>query len=339
MSDGGAGAKGAGFGMPRVGMGTAVQGPRPEPIRRAVLKAIEAGYRHFDTAAHYETEAPIGEAAAEAVRSGAIASRADLFITSKLWCSDAHRDRVLPALRQTLWNLQMEYVDLYLVHWPVSMKPGRYKAPFTADDFVPFDMRAVWEAMEECHRLGLAKAIGVCNFSCKKLDTLLSFATIPPAVNQVEVNPVWQQRKLRELCREKGVQICAYSPLGASGTHWGSDSVMASAVLRDIAQSKGKTVAQARVPEVGVRARGLPDREELRRGADAGEPGHRRMGADGGGEAEDRRHPAAEDQPCPPLRLRPRALQVARRPLGRRDMSTRRRPLRVSRRRPTCVLL
>lgn len=103
MSDGGAGAKGAGFGMPRVGMGTAVQGPRPEPIRRAVLKAIEAGYRHFDTAAHYETEAPIGEAAAEAVRSGAIASRADLFITSKLWCSDAHRDRVLPALRQTLW--------------------------------------------------------------------------------------------------------------------------------------------------------------------------------------------------------------------------------------------
>lgn len=177
---------------------------------------------------------------------------------------------------------------MYLVHWPVSMKPGRYKAPFTADDFVPFDMRAVWEAMEECHRLGLAKAIGVCNFSCKKLDTLLSFATIPPAVNQVglhnsqccnnqkcynlflmvdllivlglrcvwfvtvrtyvqvEVNPVWQQRKLRELCREKGVQICAYSPLGASGTHWGSDSVMASAVLRVIAQSKGKTVAQAR---------------------------------------------------------------------------------------------
>uniref|UniRef100_A0A0E0KB13 NADP-dependent oxidoreductase domain-containing protein n=1 Tax=Oryza punctata TaxID=4537 RepID=A0A0E0KB13_ORYPU len=245
MSDG-AGAQGAAFAMPRVGMGTAVQGPRPEPIRRAVLKAIEAGYRHFDTAAHYETEAPIGEAAAEAVRSGAIASRGDLFITSKLWCSDAQRDRVLPALRQTLRNLQMEYVDLYLVHWPVSMKPGRYKAPFTADDFVPFDMRAVWEAMEECHRLGLAKAIGVCNFSCKKLNTLLSFATIPPVVNQVEVNPVWQQRKLRELCREKGVQICAYSPLGASGTHWGSDSVMASAVLRDIAESKGKTVAQAR---------------------------------------------------------------------------------------------
>lgn len=82
-------------------------------------------------------------------------------------------------------NLQMEYVDLYMVHWPVTMKAGRFTAPFTPEDFEPFDMRAVWEAMEECHRLGLAKAIGVCNFSCKKLETLLSFATIPPVVNQV----------------------------------------------------------------------------------------------------------------------------------------------------------
>lgn len=82
-------------------------------------------------------------------------------------------------------NLQMEYVDLYMVHWPVTMKAGRYSAPFTEEDFEPFDMRGVWEAMEECHRLGLAKAIGVCNFSRKKLETLLSIATIPPTVNQV----------------------------------------------------------------------------------------------------------------------------------------------------------
>lgn len=84
-------------------------------------------------------------------------------------------------------NLQMEYVDLYMVHWPVTMKAGRFTAPFTPEDYEPFDMRAVWEAMEECHRLGLAKAIGVCNFSCKKLETLLSFATIPPVVNQVRL--------------------------------------------------------------------------------------------------------------------------------------------------------
>ncbi|CAN6285021.1 unnamed protein product [Urochloa humidicola] len=232
-------------GLPRIGLGTAVQGPRPDPVRAAVLRAIQAGYRHFDTAAHYATEAPIGEAAAEAVRAGVVASRDELFITSKVWCADAHPDRVLPALRKTLSNLQMDYVDLYMVHWPVTMKAGRFTAPFTApEDFEPFDMQGVWEAMEECHRLGLAKSIGVCNFSCKKLETLLSFATIPPAVNQVEINPVWQQRKLREFCREKGIQLCAYSPLGAKGTHWGSDSVMDSGVLHEIAKSKGKTVAQ-----------------------------------------------------------------------------------------------
>nr|CAB3501470.1 unnamed protein product [Digitaria exilis] len=147
----------------------------------------------------------------------------------------------------------MEYVDLYMIHWPVTMKAGRFTAPFTPEDFEPFDMRGVWEAMEECHRMGLAKSIGVCNFSCKKLETLLSFATIPPAVNQVEINPVWQQRKLREFCREKGIQLCAYSPLGAKGTHWGSDSVMDSGVLHEIAKSKGKTVAQARSHTVCLR--------------------------------------------------------------------------------------
>ena len=79
----------------------------------------------------------------------------------------------------------MEYVDLYLIHWPVSTKPGRYELPFPKDEIEVFDMRSVWEAMEECNRLGLAKSIGVSNFSCKKLELLLSFAKIPPAANQV----------------------------------------------------------------------------------------------------------------------------------------------------------
>lgn len=88
--------------VPRIGLGTAVQGPKPDPVRRAVFRAIELGYRLFDTAAHYATEAPIGEAVAEAVRAGVVASRDEVFITSKVWCADAHRDRVLPALRRTL---------------------------------------------------------------------------------------------------------------------------------------------------------------------------------------------------------------------------------------------
>uniref|UniRef100_A0A0E0B763 NADP-dependent oxidoreductase domain-containing protein n=1 Tax=Oryza glumipatula TaxID=40148 RepID=A0A0E0B763_9ORYZ len=107
-----------------------------------------------------------------------------------------------------------------------------------------WDGDGVWRGMEECHRLGLARAIGVSNFSDKKLEQLLSFAVVRPAANQVEMNPMWQQRKLREVCRREGVQLCGYSPLGAKGTPWGSAAVMDSGVLHDIAQTKGKTLAQ-----------------------------------------------------------------------------------------------
>ncbi|XP_020105068.1 probable NAD(P)H-dependent oxidoreductase 1 [Ananas comosus] len=231
--------------MPRIGMGTAAYPfVSSEATQSAILHAIKLGYRHFDTAALYQSEEPLGEAVSEAVRSGVIGTRDELFVTSKLWCSDARCDRVVPALRKTLQNLQMEYIDLYLIHWPMTVKPGKYEFPFPKDEIEPFDMKSVWEAMEECLRLGLTKAIGVSNFSSKKLQALLSSAQIPPAVNQVEVNPLWQQRKLRELCVAKGIQICAWSPLGARGALWGSDGVMECAVLMEIAEAKGKTLAQ-----------------------------------------------------------------------------------------------
>lgn len=232
--------------MPRIGMGTAAYPfASTEESKSAVLRAIELGYRHFDTARIYQTEGSVGEAVAEAVRRGLISSRAEVFVTSKLWCSDAHADRVVPAMKETLRNLGMEYVDLYLVHWPASVRPGKYEFPFPKEEMAPsFDMAAVWRGMEECHRLGLARAIGVSNFSCRKLERLLSTATVPPAVNQVEVNPVWQQGKLREFCRRRGVEVCGYSPLGAKGAPWGGAAVMDCEVLHEIAASKGKTVAQ-----------------------------------------------------------------------------------------------
>ncbi|THU55622.1 hypothetical protein C4D60_Mb11t08510 [Musa balbisiana] len=231
--------------MPLVGLGTAVYPfAASETMRAAILRAIELGYRHFDTAAIYRSEEPLGEAIAEAVRSGAIESRDELFITSKLWCSDAHGHLVLPALQRTLRNLHLDYLDLYLIHWPVSTKPGKYEVPMPKEDLLPIDLSSVWKAMEECQRLGLTRSIGVSNFSTKKLETLLSIANIPPAVNQVEVNPLWQQQKLREFCVAKGIQVCAYSPLGAKGTMWGQDWVMNCEVLKDIAAAKGKTLAQ-----------------------------------------------------------------------------------------------
>lgn len=106
------------------------------------------------------------------------------------------------------------------------------------------DFKGVWEAMEDCLKLGLTKHIGVSNFSIEKIQNLLSTAKIPPAVNQVEMNPLWHQKKLREFCEEKGIHITAYSPLGARGTLWGANEVMDCEVLKQIAKAKGKSVAQ-----------------------------------------------------------------------------------------------
>ncbi|XVF85527.1 hypothetical protein PTKIN_Ptkin17bG0124500 [Pterospermum kingtungense] len=233
-------------GFPRLGFGTAEYpfGLSLETMRETLIEAIKVGYRHFDTAALYQSEQPLGEAISDALRLGIIKSRDELFITSKLWCSDAHRHCVLPALQKTLRKLKLEYLDLYLVHWPVSVTSGVYELPVKKEDLVPIDLKSVWEAMEECQELGLTKSIGVSNFSCEKLQIILSTAKIPPAVNQVEINPLWQQEKIRKFCKEKGIIITAYSPLGAKGALWGKDWVMDCDVLKKIAQTKGKTIAQ-----------------------------------------------------------------------------------------------
>ncbi|KAK2635543.1 hypothetical protein Ddye_030335 [Dipteronia dyeriana] len=231
--------------IPLVGFGTAEYpfSSSNEASKEAALQAIRSGYRHFDTAALYQSEQPLGEAIAEALSLGLIKSRDELFITSKLWVSNAHRHLVLPALQNTLKNLGLEYLDLYLIHFPASLRPGSVY-PFKEDDIVAMDYESVWEAMEECQLLRLTKTIGVSNFTCKKLHKLLATAKIHPAVNQVEMNPVWQQTKLREFCEEKGIHITAYSPLGAKGTPWGTSRVMESEILKEIATSKGKTIAQ-----------------------------------------------------------------------------------------------
>jgi diketogulonate reductase-like aldo/keto reductase len=226
--------------MPAIGMGSAKFPVVPETVKNAVLAAVEVGFRHFDTASVYETEQPLGEALAEAVRRGLVPSREELFVTSKLWCTSCHPHLVLPSLRESLRNLQTDYVDLYLIHWPVSQNPGPAVFLAKREDAVPFDFEGVWREMEECHRLGLAKAIGVSNFTTSHLDKILATATVPPAVNQVEMNTNWQQRKLREYCAEKGIHVTAYSPLGGQN---GND-VLDSQVLVEIAKARGKSLAQ-----------------------------------------------------------------------------------------------
>ncbi|XP_058730127.1 methylecgonone reductase-like [Vicia villosa] len=223
--------------MPAIGYGTATP---PPPT--ALIDAIDIGYRHFDTASFYNTEELLGQAVSKALELGLIKNRDELFITSKLWCTDAHHDLVLPALKTTLKNLGLDYVDLYLIHWPVRLKQDA--VGFKSEDMIPIDIKGVWEAMEECHRLGLAKSIGVSNFGAKKLSLLLENAKITPAVNQVEMSPSWNQGKLREFCKHKGIHVSAWSPLGAYKDPWGSPSVMDNPILHEIAEAKKKSVAQ-----------------------------------------------------------------------------------------------
>ncbi|CAI9757312.1 unnamed protein product [Fraxinus pennsylvanica] len=231
--------------IPTIGLGTASNPmPPPEQLTSILVDAVEAGYRHFDTAAAYGTEECVGRAVARALDRGLIKNRDEVFVTSKLSWKHTQHDRVLPALKETLRKLGLEYVDLYLIHWPIRIKDSADPYKLTAEDMLHFDINETWKAMEECYKLGLAKSIGVSNYSCAKLSKLLENATIPPAVNQVEMNVAWQQQKLLQFCKEKNILVCAWSPLGANGAVWGTHRVMQSPILKEIAATKNRSVAQ-----------------------------------------------------------------------------------------------
>ncbi|KAK7314706.1 hypothetical protein VNO77_33233 [Canavalia gladiata] len=235
----------SGHKMPMLGFGTGtVPLPPPHELIPAFIEAIQTGYRHFDTAAYYGSEEPLGQAIAQALDQGLIKTRSEIFVTTKLWCTDAHPGLVLPALKTSLQRLGLEYVDLYLIHFPVRLRQGVKGTQFREGDILPIDIKGTWEDMEQCSKLGLAKSIGVSNFGVKKISEILQFATIPPALVQVEMNAAWQQENLRKFCKEKGIHVSGWSPLGANGAVWGSLAVMDSPILKDIALTLGKTVAQ-----------------------------------------------------------------------------------------------
>eukprot|EP01018_Ginkgo_biloba_P024803 Gb_31078 [translate_table: standard] len=229
--------------IPLIGLGTGGGlSQKKDEIKAVVATALQVGYRHFDTASVYGSEDGMREALNDAYQSG-IVKRDEIFITSKLW-NDDHDDPV-SALKTTLEKLQMEYLDLFLIHWPVKFRKGANQPLQTKEeDFLPLDLKSTWRGMERCVELGITKAIGLSNFSCKKIEDLLSYAKIPPAVNQVEMHPVWQQKKLRDYCSKMNIHVCAWSPLGAPGSPFGSNAVMHNPVIHDIAKIHGKTPAQ-----------------------------------------------------------------------------------------------
>jgi len=200
--------------LPALGLGTWKSAPGA--VHGAVKEALTIGYRHIDCAPAYQNEPEVGKAIAEAIASGRV-SRQDLWLTSKLWNNAHAPHQVRLALEQTLTDLRIDSLDLYLIHWPVAFKPGVF-FPCKSEDYIALEdlpIIATWKALEDCVAKGLVRHIGVCNFSVAKLDALCRQAAIRPAMNQIELHPYLQQGPTLEFCRQNGILVTAYSPLGS----------------------------------------------------------------------------------------------------------------------------
>jgi len=185
-------------------------------VSRAVRSAIELGYRHIDCAAIYQNEEQVGRALRDALRAGD-AKREELWVTSKLWKDSHAPEQVRPALETSLRKLQLDYLDLYLIHWPVALRHG-VALPSGPDDFIPLSelpLESTWKAMLKASERDLAREVGVSNFSKRMIEKVSDATGQTPAVNQVELHPYLQQDALLAACRELGVAVTAYSPLGS----------------------------------------------------------------------------------------------------------------------------
>lgn len=205
-----------GIEIPALGLGVYRMDDEKEAYK-SVRKAIDLGYRHIDTAMIYENEIPIGQA----IRESGV-SRDELFVTTKLWNEDIANNNSQKAFETSLRTLGLDYVDLYLVHWPIK------------DKYV-----SVWSEMEKIVQSGKARAVGVCNYQENHLQEIINLKSLMPAVNQIELHPYLSQQPLVEFCTQHDIKIESWSPLCAN-----KNNLLQETSLKEIGEKYSKTAAQ-----------------------------------------------------------------------------------------------
>nr|WP_314642915.1 aldo/keto reductase [uncultured Pseudomonas sp.] len=227
--------------MPAVGFGTLFRDL--SVTTQAVKDALEAGFRHFDCAERYRNEEQVGIAFKQVLDAGKI-RRENLFVTTKLWNTNHRPERVKPAFEASCRRLQVDYIDCYLIHTPFAFQPGDNQDPRDAQGQVIYDdgvtLIETWRALESLVDEGRCKAIGLSDITLEKLQEIVAVARIKPAVVQVESHPYLPEWELLAFCKQHGIIVLAFAPLG----HGMEPNVLEEPVITQIAQRVQKTPAQ-----------------------------------------------------------------------------------------------
>uniref|UniRef100_A0A0N5AEN6 Aldo_ket_red domain-containing protein n=1 Tax=Syphacia muris TaxID=451379 RepID=A0A0N5AEN6_9BILA len=235
--------------MPCIGLGT--WNSEPGQVGAAVKVALNAGYRLLDCALCYENQPEVGEALKSVFSEGKI-QRKDVFITTKIWNTYHSYERAKKSIDDMLKEMQLDYFDLVLIHWPQGYREGGEMFPGAPDGvhmlMSDVDYLETWKAMEEAYEAKKIRAIGVSNFNHNQIQRIINNSKVKPAVLQVEIHPYFQQRKLRAFCKEKGIAVTAYSSLGNPGMPCfrkkEDPNILEDPVLKKIGAAHSKTSAQ-----------------------------------------------------------------------------------------------